>query len=51
MNYNQQNHNNRKIVYVFQGGGALGTFQVGGVEALYECGYRADMIVGISIGG
>lgn len=51
MNYNQQSHNNRKIIYVFQGGGALGTFQVGGVEALYESGYRADMIVGISIGG
>lgn len=51
MNYNQQNHSNRRIVYVFQGGGALGTFQIGGVEALYECGYRADMVVGISIGG
>ena len=41
----------RKIIYVFQGGGALGTFQVGGVEALHEHGYRADMVVGISIGG
>jgi NTE family protein len=42
---------NRKIIYVFQGGGALGSFQVGGVEALYEHDYRADMVVGISIGG
>lgn len=42
---------NRKIVYVFQGGGALGSFQVGGVEALHEHDYRADMVVGISIGG
>ena len=41
----------RKIIYVFQGGGALGSFQVGGVEALYEHDYRADMVVGISIGG
>lgn len=42
---------NRKIVYVFQGGGALGTFQVGGAEALYDNGYRPDVVVGISIGG
>lgn len=42
---------NRKIVYVFQGGGALGTFQVGGAEALYDYGYRPDVVVGISIGG
>jgi NTE family protein len=41
----------RKVIYVFQGGGALGPFQVGGLEALYEHGYRAEMIVGISIGG
>ncbi len=41
----------RSVIYVFQGGGALGPFQVGGVEALYERGYRADMVVGISIGG
>ena len=41
----------RKIIYVFQGGGALGSFQVGGVEALYKHDYRADMVVGISIGG
>ncbi len=41
----------RKIIYVFQGGGALGSFQVGGLEALYEHDYRADMVVGISIGG
>lgn len=41
----------RKIIYVFQGGGALGAFQVGGAEALYESGYRASMVVGISIGG
>lgn len=42
---------NRKIVYVFQGGGALGTFQVGGAEALYQHGYSPDVVVGISIGG
>ncbi len=41
----------RKVIYVFQGGGALGPFQVGGLEALYEHDYRAEMIVGISIGG
>jgi len=51
MKNNNQQHSNRKIIYVFQGGGALGTFQVGGVEALFEHNYRADMVVGISIGG
>lgn len=43
--------NNRKIVFVFQGGGALGPFQVGGVESLQEHGYDPEMVVGISIGG
>lgn len=43
--------NKRKTVYVFQGGGALGSFQVGGAEALFDAGYNADMVVGISIGG
>lgn len=41
----------RKICYVFQGGGALGIYQVGAYEAFREYGYTADMIVGISIGG
>lgn len=46
-------HNNRfnKIIYVFQGGGALGAFQVGGVEALLKHGFETNMVVGISIGG
>ncbi|RTL03034.1 MAG: patatin-like phospholipase family protein [Proteobacteria bacterium] len=48
---NREAHHERKIIYVFQGGGALGSFQVGGVEALYENDYRANMVVGISIGG
>lgn len=48
---NIQTQHDRKIIYVFQGGGALGAFQVGGSQALYESGYRADMVVGISIGG
>lgn len=41
----------RKICYVFQGGGALGSYQVGAYEAFREYGYSADMIIGISIGG
>lgn len=40
----------REVIYVFQGGGALGAYQVGVYEALREHGYTADMIVGISIG-
>lgn len=40
----------REVISVFQGGGALGAYQVGVYEALRERGYIADMIVGISIG-
>lgn len=40
----------RKVIYVFQGGGALGTYQVGAYEALENHAYHPDMIVGISIG-
>ncbi len=40
----------REIIYVFQGGGALGTYQVGAYEALSEHGYLPTMITGISIG-
>lgn len=39
-----------QVIYVFQGGGALGSYQVGAYEALSEHGYAPDMIVGISIG-
>lgn len=39
-----------EIVYLFQGGGALGAFQVGVFQALEEFGYVPDWIVGISIG-
>ena len=40
----------REIIYVFQGGGALGAYQVGAYEALSEHGYLPHMVVGISIG-
>lgn len=39
-----------QVIYVFQGGGALGSYQIGAYEALSEHGYVPDMIVGISIG-
>lgn len=39
-----------EIVYLFQGGGALGAFQVGVYQALEEANYTPDWIVGISIG-
>lgn len=47
----KHNKSKNKTVYVFQGGGALGSFQVGGIEALHEHNFVADMVVGISIGG
>lgn len=40
----------RQVIYVFQGGGALGAFQVGAYEALSEHDYHPNMVVGISIG-
>ena len=40
----------REIIYVFQGGGALGSYQIGVYEALKEYNYSPDMVVGISIG-
>jgi NTE family protein len=40
----------QKICYIFQGGGALGSYQMGAYEALKDSGYSPDMIVGISIG-
>lgn len=39
-----------EIVYLFQGGGALGAFQVGVYQALEEAAYTPDWMVGISIG-
>lgn len=39
-----------EIVYVLQGGGALGAYQVGAYEALAEHNYSPDTIIGISIG-
>lgn len=42
--------NERKIVCVFQGGGALGPFQSGAYQALNDYNYCPDMLIGISIG-
>lgn len=39
-----------KIVYVFQGGGALGSYQVGVYEGLSQQGLLPDWIIGTSIG-
>lgn len=41
---------NMKIACSFQGGGALGAYQVGIVHALDEAGYFPDWFVGTSIG-
>jgi NTE family protein len=40
-----------RIALVLQGGGALGAYQAGVYEALYESGIEPDWIAGISIGG
>jgi NTE family protein len=39
-----------QIVLVFQGGGALGAYQVGVYQALHEAGIQPDWVVGTSIG-
>ena len=40
----------RRVVLVFQGGGALGAYQAGVYEALSEAGVEPNWIAGISIG-
>jgi NTE family protein len=59
MGKNQQPNHNKKlfpctefeeVVYLLQGGGALGAFQVGVYQALEEHGFAPDWLVGISIG-
>src|SRR5258705_6725106 len=40
----------RQVVLVFQGGGALGAYQAGVYQALYEAGIEPDWIIGTSIG-
>jgi NTE family protein len=39
-----------RVAYIFQGGGALGAYQVGVFEALAHGGYEPDLIGGSSIG-
>jgi NTE family protein len=39
-----------QVVLVFQGGGALGAYQVGVYEALHEAGVEPDWVIGTSIG-
>jgi NTE family protein len=38
------------VVLVFQGGGALGAYQVGVYQALHEAGIEPDWVIGTSIG-
>ena len=39
-----------RTIYLFQGGGALGSYQAGVFQALHEHGYQPDWIIGTSIG-
>jgi NTE family protein len=39
-----------QIVLVFEGGGALGAYQVGVYEALHDAGVEPDWVIGTSIG-
>ena len=40
----------RRVVLVFQGGGALGAYQAGVYQALHEAGIEPEWIIGTSIG-
>src|SRR5262249_10307447 len=40
----------RQVVLVFQGGGALGAYQAGVYQALHESGIEPDWVMGTSIG-
>jgi NTE family protein len=40
----------KPLAFVLGGGGARGALQVGALRALYEAGYRPDMMVGTSAG-
>jgi len=42
--------NSEQDVLVLQGGGALGAYQAGAFEALYESGRRTEWVAGVSIG-
>ncbi|MCA0404095.1 MAG: patatin-like phospholipase family protein [Proteobacteria bacterium] len=44
------NQKYERIACVFQGGGALGAYQVGAYQAIYEKGYRPNYLSGVSIG-
>ena len=39
-----------QVVLVFQGGGALGSYQAGVYQALHEADIEPDWIIGTSIG-
>ena len=40
----------KRIACVFQGGGALGAYQVGAFRAIHERGYEPNYLAGVSIG-
>ncbi len=40
----------KRIACVFQGGGALGAYQVGAFRAIHERGYQPNFLAGVSIG-
>jgi NTE family protein len=52
--FNQDHPSNSKlpgqVVLVFQGGGALGSYQAGVYQALHEASIEPDWIIGTSIG-
>ncbi|WED43474.1 patatin-like phospholipase family protein [Legionella cardiaca] len=46
----KQKQTYERIACVFQGGGALGAYQVGAFRAIHERGYHPNFLAGVSIG-
>ncbi|KTD16786.1 patatin-like phospholipase family protein [Legionella jordanis] len=46
----KQKQRYERIACVFQGGGALGAYQVGAFQAIHERGYHPNFLAGVSIG-
>lgn len=44
-------HKKKQLALVLAGGGSLGAYQVGAIEALEELGFKFDIVTGTSIGG
>jgi NTE family protein len=50
MKTNKRVHNYKHLAVAYQGGGSLGAYHIGALEAMQQAGYTPDVVAGISIG-